>query len=95
MTAVKSTADRFSQSGINDDNEKRGQKLAGFEDDSFTNREFSKMRPYALPFAPMDESIAFAEGREEHDRKEIRDENVKHAASGIDDAFPGPGRSKD
>ena len=39
----------------------------------------------------MYQAIAFADGGEEHDWEEVGDEDVKDAASGIGNAFPGSG----
>jgi len=92
---MKSAADRFGEGSVDGDDEQSGDRLARFEDDRLTSREFSEMRGIALPFAPMHQSKTFAEGSEEHDWKQISDENVKHTATGIDNAFPGPGGGKD
>ncbi len=92
---MKSAADGFGEGSVDDDDEKSGEKLAGFEDERLANGELSDVKGFALPFAPMHEPITFAEGSEEHDWKEISDEYVKDSAPGIDDAFPGPDRGKD
>lgn len=95
MAAMKSAADGFSEAGVDGDDEKGGEKLAGFEDDRFARGKFSDVRGFALPFAPMHQAITFAEGGEEHNREEVSDQDVKDAASGIGNAFPGPGGCKE
>jgi hypothetical protein len=95
VSAVKSAADGFGEGSVDDDDEQSGEELASFEDDRFADGEFTDVIRFALPFAPMHESKTFAEGSEEHDRKEIGDEDVKDTPSGIDDAFPGSSGGKD
>jgi len=95
VTAMKSAADRFGEGSVDDDHQKRRQKLKGLENDRLADGEFSDVIGFALPFAPMHQTPTFAKGSDEHDGEEIRDENVKDSAAGIDDAFPGPGGRKD
>ena len=95
MAAMKSAADGFSEAGVDGDDEKGGEKLAGFEDHGFARGKFSDVRGIALPFAPAHQAITFAEGGEEHNREKVGDQNVKDAASGVGNAFPGSGGCKE
>jgi len=91
MAAMKSAADGFGEAGVNGDDEKGGKKLAGFEDDGFALGKSSDVGGFALPFAPMHQAKTFAEGGEEHDWEKVGEQDVKDAASGVGNAFPGSG----
>lgn len=94
MTAMKSAADGFRESAVYDDDEKGGEKLARLEDDGFARGKFSNVRGFALPFTPLHQAITFAERGKDRNREKVGNQNVKDAASGIGNAFPGSGGCK-
>jgi len=92
---MKGATNGFGEAGIDGNDEKGGEELASFKDNGFATGEFVDVRGFALPFAPMRQAIAFPERSEKHEWKEISDEDVKDAAPGIGDVFPGSDGGKD